>query len=89
MKCVSSLLEPTGRVLLPDALRTQPKKESNRCGALASLRSCQTIPVKALFWSRPEEETLGECKEKRIHRIDRSSCGSLVVGESCKESTRS
>lgn len=34
IKCVSSLLEQTGRVLLPDAPRTRPKKESNRCRAL-------------------------------------------------------
>lgn len=37
----------------------------------SGLRSCQTIPVKALFWLRPEQETVGECKEKCIQRAGR------------------
>lgn len=43
------------------------KRNQNRCRALASLESCQTIPVKALFWWRPELEAFGECKERKMY----------------------
>lgn len=33
-----------------------------------SLTSCQTIPVKELFWWTPKQETFGECKGKCIQR---------------------
>lgn len=80
MKCASSLLQQTGRVLLPGAPTTQPKKESERCRALqsaASLTSCQTIPVKDLFRWRPEQEASGECKEEMYTE------GGDTLGSSC------
>lgn len=64
IKRVSTLLERASeraggrarRELLPCAERTQPKKDRKRHGGVearaAALRSCQTIPVKVLFWWR-------------------------------------
>lgn len=40
------------------------KKGIKLLQSAASLTSCQTIPVKALFWWRPEQQSFGECKEK-------------------------
>lgn len=48
MKCVSSLLEEPGRVLLlPSTLREHGQKRKSK--RLPSLAGCQTIPVKAPF----------------------------------------
>lgn len=90
MKRVSFLLVQTGRPLLPDAPRTKPKKELKLLLSAASLTSCQTIPVKALFLWRPEEESFGECKGKCTQGGRHVELIGLLfaVGEDCKESTR-
>lgn len=48
-------------MLLPDAPRTQPKKEAERCAPHELPNySCKS----SLLVERPEQETFGECKEK-------------------------
>lgn len=75
-----------GQGASPRRAENTAKKGIKPLQSAASLTSCQTIPVKALFCWRPEQENLGECKERKMykerrsHRIDRVLLRSVKPG---------
>lgn len=75
-----SLLEQTGRGASPRRSENTAKKGIKPPQSAASLASCQTIPVKALFRWRPEQQTFGECKEKNVYREEDTLNLSCALG---------
>lgn len=57
-----------GQGASPQRSKNTAKKGIKPLQSPASLTSCQTIPVKALFWWRAEQEMFGECKEENVYR---------------------
>lgn len=57
-----------GQGASPQRSKNTAKKGIKPLQSAASLTSCQTIPVKALFWWRAEQEMFGECKEENVYR---------------------
>ena len=73
-----------GQGASPRRSENTAKKGIKPLQSAVSLTSCQTIPVKALFWWRAEEEMFWECKEENVYREEgdtlNRSCA-LVVRE--------